>query len=170
MSRIIIVSGVSGSGKTTIGQHLSNRVKMPFYDADDFHPEANIQKMKAGHPLNDEDRQPWLEAIANAMAGWEQGKGAVLGCSALKEKYRQTLEKGASEKIIWIMLEGDYELIKARMTKRKNHFFDPKMLKSQYKAYERPDYGYFFDVKNKPQEIVDAIVETLKEHNELKSL
>lgn len=170
MSRIIIVCGVSGSGKTTIGQYLSNRVNIPFHDADAFHPEANIEKMKAGHPLDDEDRQPWLEAMANAMAGWEKDKGAVLACSALKEKYRKTLQKGASEKIIWIMLEGDFELIKERMTKRKNHFFDPKMLESQYKAYERPDYGYFFDVKHSPQEIIDAVVEDLKDNNELGGL
>ncbi|HEA30956.1 MAG TPA: gluconokinase [Leeuwenhoekiella sp.] len=170
MSRIIMVCGVSGSGKTTIGQHLSNRIHVPFYDADAFHPKANIEKMEEGHPLNDEDRQPWLEAMAHAMSGWEQNDGAVLGCSALKEKYRETLQEGASEKIIWIMLEGDFDLIKERMTKRKNHFFDANMLRSQYEAYERPDYGYFFDVKNTPQEIVDSIVTTLKENKELDEL
>ena len=170
MSRILIVSGVSGSGKTTIGEQLSARINVPFYDADAFHPQANIDKMKAGHPLNDEDRKPWLEAMASAMQGWEENQGAVLGCSALKEKYRQTLQQGATEQIIWIMLEGKFELIKARMTKRKNHFFDADMLQSQYDAYERPDYGYFFDVKHSPKVIVDNIVNKLKENYEIDKL
>lgn len=167
MSRIILVCGVSGSGKTTIGKLVAERTGIPFYDADAFHPESNIKKMAAGHPLNDADRQPWLEAMAEAMSKWENDGGAVLGCSALKEKYRKTLEKGAGKKIIWIMLEGDFELIKDRMSNRKNHFFDADMLQSQYDAYERPDYGYFFDVKYTPEEIVDSIVKVLKENNEL---
>lgn len=112
MSRIIIVCGVSGSGKTTIGQHLSNRVNIPFYDADAFHPEANIEKMKAGHPLNDEDRQPWLEAMANAMAGWEQDKGAVLACSALKENTVKHSKKELVKKLFGSCLKGILSLSK----------------------------------------------------------
>lgn len=170
MSRILIVSGVSGSGKTTIGEMLSKRVNIPYYDADDYHPKRNLEKMKAGHPLDDDDRQAWLEAMAAEMSDWEEGRGAVLGCSALKEKYRKKLDAGASSDLVWIMLEGSYELIENRMKDRKDHFFDASLLQSQFDIYERPDYGYIIDITPTPKKIVDNIVEELKANSELDGL
>ncbi|MDQ3550649.1 MAG: gluconokinase, partial [Bacteroidota bacterium] len=99
---IYIVMGVSGSGKTTIGQLLANALHLPFYDADDFHPVENIQKMAAGTPLTDEDRQQWLETLAGNIKLWSKEGGAVLACSALKEKYRIILQSIPSDSLTWI--------------------------------------------------------------------
>lgn len=170
MNRIIIVSGVSGSGKTTIGKMLSKQTEIPFYDADDYHPKRNLEKMKAGHPLDDGDREIWLESMAAEMSDWEQRGGAVLACSALKEKYRKKLDDGSSSDIIWIMLEGSYDLIKERMESRKDHFFDASLLQSQFAIYERPSYGYCISIDDTPKNIVDNIIKQLKAKDELDGL
>lgn len=149
--------GVSGSGKTTIGKALSEAMNLPFYDADDFHPALNIKKMSEGQPLNDDDRQPWLERLANEIASWQNGKGGVLACSALKESYRQTLES-KSKNINWIYLNGDFDLIYSRMQGRKEHFMKKEMLQSQFDTLEIPNYGLSIDINKSQNTIIKNIM------------
>lgn len=155
---IAIVCGVSGTGKSTIGKLLADALTLPFYDGDDFHPDANVEKMKSGVPLNDDDRQPWLELLANEIASWESGGGAVLACSALKESYRQVLAAKSHGRIEWIMLHGTAELLNERLTSRKGHFFDLRLLASQLSALELPDYGWTIDIAPPPSQIIDNIL------------
>lgn len=151
--------GVSGSGKTTVGRLLSDRLGVPFYDADDFHPQANIEKMSQGIPLNDKDRQPWLERLRDLIEDTlSTGKEGILACSALKSKYRQTLEGDRSKDIIWVYLHGDYDLIKQRMRQRHDHFLDEDMLRSQFEALEEPQQAVTIDITHSPEEIVAQIL------------
>ena len=152
--------GVSACGKTTIGQLLSNALNVPFYDADDFHPQANREKMISGFPLNDDDRAPWLSILSNKLKQWNASKGAVLACSALKETYRQQLSKDVLS-IKWIYLEGSYELIKQRIENRKQHFQKSKMIQSQFDILEVPNYGIHVNINNKPQDIITYILSNI---------
>ena len=153
---IVIVMGVSGCGKTTIARELSKRLNIPFYDADNYHPRANIDKMSSGTPLNDEDRASWLEILSSNLQQWESDRGAVLACSALKEKYRKTLSKNL-QNIHWVYLDGSYELIMNRINQRTGHYMSSKLLKSQFQALEIPQYGIHVDIDQSPEEIVDQI-------------
>jgi len=155
--------GVSGSGKSTVGEALAQALAISFYDADDFHPPANIEKMQGGNPLNDQDRQPWLEILANKMAIWEESGGAVLACSALKESYRNTLSKVPAEKIKWIYLKGSFELIAERMQQRKGHFFSAKLLQTQFDTLEEPKGAFVVDIKMSTEKIIDLII--TNQHN-----
>ena len=159
---IIILFGVSGSGKTTIGRQLADALSIPFFDADDFHPPSNIEKMANGHPLDDGDRQPWLETLATSIADWQEQGGAVLACSALRETYRETLGSQCGQNIRWILLQGSEEVLADRLESRKGHFFDRKLLCSQLETLEIPDYGWQFDVELSSQEIVNNILERLR--------
>lgn len=154
--KIIQVIGVSGCGKTTIARKLSKEYGLPFYDADDFHPQSNIDKMAGGQPLNDKDRELWLKTLSDNLQSWEKDKGAVLACSALKEKYRKVLSTGLNT-CEWIFLSGSYELIYERMSKREDHYMSESMLKSQFEALEVPAYGIHVDISNTPKEIVEII-------------
>ena len=149
--------GVSGSGKTTIGQLLTVALNIPFYDADDFHPQSNIEKMRSGFPLNDDDRSPWLNILANKLKLWNVSKGAILACSALKEKYRQQLSKEVST-IKWIYLEGSFDIIKQRMESRSQHFFKWEMLRSQFESLEAPNYGIHVNINKNQEDIVKYII------------
>ncbi|MEP4533429.1 MAG: gluconokinase [Cyclobacteriaceae bacterium] len=154
---IYIVCGVSGTGKTTIGKTLASQLDVPFYDADDFHSENNIKKMQSGIPLDDSDRINWLKTLSSKILQWERDGGAVLACSALKELYRQLLVPVAETPVRWIVLEGDKEVILERMKARKGHFFDAKMLDSQFEIYERPSYGLILNVSEPPDELIGKI-------------
>ncbi|WP_299222624.1 NADP-dependent phosphogluconate dehydrogenase [uncultured Aquimarina sp.] len=154
---IYILFGVSGSGKTTIGKKLAKDFNIPFFDADDFHPESNIKKMSDGFPLNDSDREPWLQKLANKIIDWNTKNGAVLACSALKIKYRDTLQSIDPEYIEWIFLDGSFDLIANRMETRKNHFFKKEMLISQFETLERPEKGIVITVDKSSDEIVNEI-------------
>lgn len=158
----IVVMGVSGSGKTTVGKLLADRLQLPFYDADDFHPKANLQKMKAGQALNDNDRAPWLNLLSDRISIWNKDKGAVLACSALKEKYRLLLE--TDNELSWVFLNGNMEEIARRIQKRKDHFFDPGLLQSQFDSLEPPSSSLNVDIKLSPREIVDTILQYLPAH------
>jgi 6-phosphogluconate dehydrogenase/gluconokinase len=155
---ILIVGGVSGTGKSTIGKMLARTLALPFFDADDFHPEANVQKMQSGQPLNDTDRQPWLATLAKALAEWENNGGAVLACSALKAAYRETLASRCNSKIEWIILHGSKTLLSERLAARKGHFFEPKLLDSQLSTLELPLDAHIVNIEPPPEDIVNSIM------------
>jgi len=157
-SSIIYIMGVSGSGKTTIGKKLAARIGLPFFDGDDFHPPSNKEKMTLGIPLTDEDRKEWLTNM-NALAKEQMKKeGAVVACSALKEKYRTILSSGITIPVYWVLLQGSFELIKKRMEDRKDHFMPAGLLSSQFDALEIPDNCITIDISNSPDKIVEMII------------
>ena len=158
---LVVVGGVSGSGKTTIGTLLAERLGVDFFDADDFHSLSNVEKMTSGIPLDDADRQPWLESLASELAAWEQEGGAVLACSALKESYRATLESRCSEPVCWIFLVGNEKLLAERLSSRKGHYFDPSLLQSQLDMLDVSVQGWQIDIDTSPEEIVGKILERL---------
>jgi len=156
--QIIFIMGVSGSGKTTIGQLLAKEKGVPFFDADDFHPIANVEKMKAGNPLNDEDRAPWLDRL-NELAKVEiQKKGAVITCSALKASYRERLEEGLASPPKWIFLNGKFETILNRINQRAGHYMPASLLQSQFDALELPENAFSVDIEQQPEEIIYQIL------------
>lgn len=150
--------GVSGSGKSLIGKKLSKSTDLPFYDADDFHPQANIEKMKKGTPLNDDDRRPWLESLADHMKDWDSNGGAILGCSALKKSYRDLLRNRSKVPVRTIYLKGSKSLIAQRLKQRKGHFFDSSLLDSQFEALEEPQRALTIEINQEPDEIVGQIL------------
>jgi carbohydrate kinase (thermoresistant glucokinase family) len=135
--KVFIVMGVSGTGKSTIGKLLAQKLNVPFFDGDDFHPEENVAKMASGQPLNDTDRHGWLKAL-NELCKKHETAGAVVACSALKSSYRDILSKELNKSIQFIYLEGTFELVKARMIERTDHFMPIKLLKSQFDTLEPP--------------------------------
>jgi len=154
---VILVMGVAGSGKTTIGLQLAAALGWDFRDADDFHPPLNVAKMAAGLPLDDRDRTPWLAAIRTHIdACLARGEGAVVTCSALKESYRQTLI-GDPAQVKLVYLSGDPELILSRLRERRGHFMKPTMLQSQLAALEPPANAFTVDVALPPDQIVARI-------------
>lgn len=157
---IVILMGVSGSGKTTIGQLLSQRTGARFADADDFHSEQNKAKMAAGTPLTDDDRQPWLETLHELLRGWEKdGVDGILACSALKSRYRQTLGAGlAPGAVQWVLLDGSRELIAQRLESRHHEYMSPGLLDSQIKTLEPPNDGICVVNDRSPAEVVEEIV------------
>jgi 6-phosphogluconate dehydrogenase/gluconokinase len=162
MSKLIIIGGVSGTGKSTVGSLLAKALNLPFYDGDDFHPQSNLDKMASGNPLNDEDRKPWLEQLAENLAQWEQHEGAVLGCSALKESYREILSSRCDVDIDWVILTGSVELLTQRLNQRKGHFFDSALLQSQLNTLELPSYGWVITVEGEVDSIVNGLVKKLR--------
>lgn len=159
---VYIVMGVSGSGKTTIGKMLAERLAVKFYDADDYHPQNNIDKMKNLTPLEDEDRIPWLLNLAHHISQWNMHEGAVLACSALKEKYRKILSKDDRERVVFIYLDGSKNLILKRMKKRKGHFFSSDLLESQFNTLEEPLDGIKVRIDKTPENISNEIIDKLK--------
>jgi len=157
---VILVMGVSGSGKTTIGQMLSAQLNWPFVDGDSLHSAANVAKMAAGIPLTDDDRAPWLQSIHDVMEGWLiQQKNGIVASSALKEKYRRILLTSPEIKIVY--LRGSYELIYSRMQHRPGHYMKPEMLQSQFAALEEPTDAIVIDIAAPAEEIVANIRQKL---------
>ena len=161
---IVVLMGVSGSGKTTIGTLLAEREGVVFADADDYHPAANKAKMAAGNPLNDEDRQPWLETLNGVLRGWFAAEtGGVLACSALKEKYRETLAAGMPEGAVkFVLLDGSKELIAERLAERQHEYMNPKLLDSQLATLEVPANALRVVNDKAPDAIVDEILEYVR--------
>jgi carbohydrate kinase (thermoresistant glucokinase family) len=155
---IFFIMGVSGSGKTTIGQLLSERTGIPFFDADDYHSDANKTKMKEGHPLTDEDRQGWLQRLNQLAIDESTNKGAIIACSALKQRYREILSTDITLPIHWVLLKGSYELISERLQKRKGHYMPASLLQSQFDILEMPAGAIVEDIANDPAHIVDDIL------------
>ena len=156
---IVIVFGVSGAGKTTIGKLLARELGSRFIEADDFHPTANVEKMRSGHPLTDEDRWPWLERlreqIKRALAA---GENAVLACSTLKRAYRDRL--GVSEEVMFVLLRGDFPLVEKQLRSRRRHFMNPDLLQRQFDDLEEPqpdEHVLTVQLGGTPEEIVGEI-------------
>ncbi|MGY5849933.1 NADP-dependent phosphogluconate dehydrogenase [Salegentibacter sp. F14] len=155
---VYIVMGVSGVGKTTVGKLIAQQMNLPFYDADDYHTSANVIKMQAGTPLEDKDREEWLNILARRIKMWHQEGGCILACSALKEIYRKRLQSIPQEKLVWIYLFSPFEVIKERLILRKGHFFKPELLTSQFETLEPPNYGIHIDAEAPLDKIIQQIM------------
>ncbi len=157
---IIVVMGVAGSGKTTIGTMLAEALHCAFVEGDTFHPAANIEKMSRGIPLTDADREPWLAAIhARILAAEQRGECLGVGCSALKQQYRDFLNRGTH--IIWVYLKGAEELIAARIAHRREHYMKAGMLPSQFADLEEPGDALVVDISRPPEVILDDLLQQL---------
>lgn len=151
----LIIMGVSGSGKTTIGSLLAKELNWKFYDADDFHSISNKEKMSNGIALTDEDRTGWLHTLRNLIQ--TEKDSFTLACSALKETYRDILRVNYEVKFVY--LKGSFEEIEARLNQRKNHYMPVKLLRSQFNVLEEPQGALIIDISNTPQEIIQIIRE-----------
>lgn len=161
---ILVMMGVSGSGKTTVGERLAHRLGWPFKEGDDLHPPANIAKMKAGQPLTDDDRAPWLAAVAAWIDSWRRsGASGVITCSALKRAYRRVLVQGRPQ-VRFVYLKGDAALLSQRLAGRRGHFMPPSLLASQFDDLEPPtleDGVIVVDVGQPLEAQIETIVRSL---------
>jgi carbohydrate kinase (thermoresistant glucokinase family) len=160
---IIVVMGVSGCGKTTIGKLLAKRMDLAFIEGDDFHPPANVAKMRQGAPLDDSDRIPWLRKLALRLDEAEGAGGAVCACSALKKSYRDILAAGREARISFVYLRGSKECVEKRMRERAGHYMPPSLLQSQFLALEEPRDALTVHIDQDPSRIVDEIIAGLPE-------
>ena len=152
----ILVMGVTGCGKTTIGKLLAAALGWPFYDADEFHSLENVQKMAAGVPLTDEDRTPWLKELRNLIAGHDaRGDNGVLACSALKNAYREILSADADLTVVY--LKADPDLVRSRLHSRTGHYMPPSLIESQFLDLEEPQESIIIDAAWPPEQIISAI-------------
>ncbi|QLG43839.1 gluconokinase [Costertonia aggregata] len=154
---VFFVMGVSGSGKSTVGRLLAKVLNCPFFDGDDYHPEANIKKMSAGNPLNDDDRKTWLNSL-NLLAKQHQKKGAVIACSALKQSYRHVLSRSLNDSAKFVYLKGSYKEISNRLSQRNGHFMPAALLQSQFDTLEEPEDAITVSIRYSPKEIVQKIL------------
>ncbi len=161
---VILLMGVSGTGKTTVGQLLASGLSWDFADGDDYHPASNVEKMRNGIPLTDADRDPWLEALRRLIAAWiNAGKNAVLACSALKRAYRDRLRISPEVRLVY--LRGSPELLRQRLRARHGHFMTERMLNSQLETLEEPEeseHAIVVDVDQSPAQIVAEIRANLR--------
>lgn len=159
---VIILMGVSGSGKTTVGQQLAKELGWRFYDGDDFHPQANIDKMRQGIPLTDDDRVSWLTTLHQLIDDLRNAKrSAIIACSALKQAYRDRLA-GPHPEVKFVYLKGTYELIRQRLLERQGHFMQAELLASQFASLEEPEAALTVNIAQEPEAIVAEIRRSLK--------
>jgi gluconokinase len=159
---IIILMGVTGAGKTTVGRVLAAQLGWPFHDADDFHPPANVEKMRRGEPLTDADRAPWLDALHRLIAQLAaEHRNAVIACSALKQAYRDRLAAGVDQ-VSFVYLRGDPELLRQRLAARHGHFMPAELLRSQLDTLQEPHDAVVVDVKDPPESIASHIRRRLR--------
>ncbi len=157
---IVIVMGVTGAGKTTVGRMLAEQLSWEFADADDFHPPPNVEKMRRGVALNDRDRIPWLEHLREEILNWIVARrNVILACSALKRSYREILDAGPEVRFVY--LKGSRELIAGRLRSRKGHFAGEQILAGQFADLEEPEAAFIVDIAATPGQIVNAIREKL---------
>ncbi len=153
---VVLLMGVSGAGKTTVGKLLASQLKWEFADGDDYHPAANVEKMRNGIPLTDADREPWLDRLRDLIVEWvASGKSAVLACSALKRAYRDKLVVGPEVRVVY--LKADRELLRERLLGRTVHYMKEKMLESQIATLEEPEDAVVVDAHGSSEEIVREI-------------
>lgn len=158
---VILLMGVSGAGKTAVGVRLAERLGWAFHDGDDAHPAANVRKMAAGEPLTDEDRLPWLERIQRLVERHEEaGTSAVIACSALRESYRRLLLAGTRETRL-VYLRASRPLLERRLSGRRGHFFDPRLLASQLATLEEPRDALTIDVDGDLDQVTSAVIDAL---------
>ena len=158
---IVVLMGVCGCGKTSVGRALADELRWVFLDADDLHPEANVAKMAAGQPLDDNDRWPWLERIADELSKFEAlGEHAVLACSALRQRYRDRIAQG--RELRWVYLKGDAQTIEPRLASRSGHFMPASLLASQFAALEEPAAAIVVDVRQSVAAQVAQIASELR--------
>lgn len=165
MGSPLVVMGVSGSGKSTVGAAIAQRLRVPFADADDFHPAANIAKMSSGHALDDDDRFPWLEVIGAWLASHDTG--GVMSCSALKRKYRDQLRAHCPD-VLFVHLDGTHDVITRRQSSRPGHFMPPSLLASQFETLEplgQDERGVLIDIDQSIDAIVEDFIATTTEEN-----
>jgi len=158
---VLILIGPMGCGKTTIGKKLAEKLGWSFYDGDDFHPRENVEKMRAGLPLTDEDRKTWLENLHGYIQRWlMEGRNAILACSALKQAYREAL--GVDQDTVkTVYLKGSYELLRKRIEDRKHPYMNKDLLRSQIEAMEEPKGGLTVDISQTPEITVETIIKRL---------
>jgi 6-phosphogluconate dehydrogenase len=166
LNKIIFIIGVSGSGKSTIGKLLAEDLNVLFFDGDDFHSERNIKKMSSGQPLNDEDRQGWLETLNQLSKKQLKKNSCVIVCSALKQKYRDILSRDIENESRWVYLSGTFNQIYNRMNKRPNHFMPSDLLQSQFDILEEPKGAIKIDISLKPKEIINLVKNQLESKSE----
>jgi carbohydrate kinase (thermoresistant glucokinase family) len=157
---VLVVMGVSGSGKTTVGALLARRLGLPFHDADDFHSDENKAKMRRGEPLTDADRAPWLATLAARIRDWDAGGGAVLACSALREAYRQTLGGGSAD-VRFVYLKGARATLLARLRDRRGHYMPATLLDSQLATLEEPTAAITVSIDLGPERMVEEVLAQL---------
>jgi gluconokinase len=156
---IVVLMGVSGCGKTEVGEILARELGWSFFDADDYHPQVNVEKMRSGHPLTDEDRWPWLDRLNALMReADDEGKSAVLGCSALKQAYRERIAQGLDD-VRWVHLKGSFELILSRLATRKHRYMPASLLQSQFDTLEEPTDALTIDITDAPEVLASRIRE-----------
>ena len=159
---ILVLMGVSGCGKTTVGKILASQLGWVFYDADDFHPQSNVEKMRAGQALTDEDRWPWLDRLNALLRSSEVGgEDAIMACSALRQVYRDRLAQGCKD-VRWRFLKGTFELIQSRLAVRKGHYMNPSLLQSQFATLEEPVDAIVIDITGPPEALADRIRESIQ--------
>ena len=165
-NRVFIITGVSGCGKTTVGEALAKEWGASFYDGDLFHPASNIAKMSAGIPLTDEDRWPFLKSINTFIREKLPRENIVIACSALKEIYREILSENIDPaSLVWIHLQGSYDTIYQRMSKRAGHFMGAAMLRSQFETYEAPTKGIIVNIDQELEQMIDQIKAEVKSYH-----
>jgi len=159
---LIIMTGVSGSGKTTIGRMLAEKLDRQFIDADDLHSEDAVNKMKNGIALTDDDRLPWLKTIRTIISKMLDGNiNAIIACSALKKSYRQIL-RGDNDNVLFVFLKGDFDLVEKRLAQRKGHFMPASLLAGQFADLEEPADALVLDISQTPAEIARFIIDKLE--------
>jgi gluconokinase len=160
VTRRLVIMGVSGCGKSSVGEALSRRLNIPYRDGDDLHPPANVEKMRAGTPLTDDDRLPWLDGVSQCL---REGAPLIIGCSALKRRYRDRIRAGAGGPVTFVHLAGSRDLIAARMAARQGHYMPVTLLDSQFAALEPPgpDEAVTVDIDQPLDTLVEQILAQL---------